>query len=265
MRIQDQLAPLVHQAILTALQEGDLPAFDVPGVEDVPIERPKSEEHGDFASPVAMQLARLARRAPRQIAETLARHLPTGPDDVLASVEVAGAGFLNVRLSPPWLARHVDAVLAAGSSYANPSIGAGKTAQVEFISANPTGPLTVGHGRGAVIGDTLARLLAADGWQVEREYYFNNAGRQMRVLAESVRARYLELIGHAADFPEDGYQGEYIRDVARGLVERHGAALATDDGTAFRAAAEQSIFAAIRATQERLGVTFDRYFDEDSL
>src|SRR5207253_978234 len=116
-----------------------------------------------------------------------------------------------------------------------------------------------------VIGDALARLLAANGWQVEREYYFNNAGRQMKVLAESVRARYLELIGRTTDFPEDGYQGEYIRDIARGLVERHGAALATDDGTAFRAAAEQSIFAAIRATQERLGITFDRYFEEDSL
>src|SRR5947209_5911999 len=176
-----------------------------------------------------------------------------------------GPGFINIRLAPAFWQRMLADALASGEAYGRAATGAGRRAQVEFVSANPTGPLTVGHGQNAVIGDTRARLLAADGWQVEREYYFNNAGRQMKVLAESVRARYLELIGRAADFPEDGYQGEYIRDIARGLVERHGAALATDDGTAFRAAAEQSIFAAIRATQERLGITFDRYFEEDSL
>src|SRR5690606_3571355 len=131
--------------------------------------------------------------------------------------------------------------------------------------ANPTGPLTVGHGRNAVLGDTLARLLEAVSYQVEREYYFNNAGRQMKVLAASVPARYQELVGRPADFPEDGYQGDYIRDIARQLVETKGATIADDDEATFRAAAESAIFEDIRATQDRLGIRFDHYFNEDSL
>jgi arginyl-tRNA synthetase len=133
------------------------------------------------------------------------------------------------------------------------------------VSANPTGPLTVGHGRNAVLGDTLARLLSAVSFRVEREYYFNNAGRQMKVLGASVRARYQELAGRAAAFPEDGYQGDYIRDVARTLLETRGPDVPDDDEATFRAAAESAIFADIRATQDRLGIVFDRYFNEDSL
>src|ERR1051326_7039600 len=156
--------------------------------------------------------------------------------------------------------------LAEGEAYGHSEAGAGRKVQVEFVSANPTGPLTVGHGRNAVIGDALARLLAATGWAVEREYYFNHAGRQMTMLAQSVRARYLELLGRSVDFPADGYQGEYIRDVARELTATHGdGLLETSDLDPFRAAAERAIFGAIRATQERLGIVFDRYFNEDSL
>src|SRR5439155_16234067 len=128
-----------------------------------------------------------------------------------------------------------------------------------------TGPLTVGHGRNAVIGDTLARLLAATGSAVEREYYFNKAGRQMTMLAESVRARYQELLGRRVEFPAEGYQGEYIRDIARELIETHGDGLDAGSLDPFRDAAERAIFATIRATQERLGIVFDRYFNEDSL
>src|SRR5664280_1209332 len=151
MRIQDQVAPLIVEAIRVAQREGDLPPFDLPAASAIPLERPKSDEHGDIATPVAMQLAREARRAPRQIAEALARRLPAGPGAMIASAEVAGTGFLNLRLAPAWLAARVDLVLAAGPAYANPRLGQSKRAQVEFVSANPTGPLTVGHGRGAVI------------------------------------------------------------------------------------------------------------------
>jgi len=266
MRIQDQLAPLVRQAILTAQQQGELPAFEVPAAEAIPIERPKSEEYGDFATPVAMQLARLARKTPRQIAEAIARRLPTGPEQVLASVDVAGAGFINVRLTPRWLARHVDDILAVGIGYANPAIGSGKTAQVEFVSANPTGPLTVGHGRGAVIGDTLANILAAGGYAVQREYYFNDGGLQMRNLAESVRTRARQLRGEAVELAENYYGGEYIVDIAKDLIDRLGIdAVVAAEWTVLRDAAVSATFAMIRQTLDQLGVHMDSYFNELSL
>jgi arginyl-tRNA synthetase len=265
MRIQDQLAPLVFEAITAAQRAGDLPAFEVT-LEGIPIERSKSEEHGDFASPIAMQLARPARKSPRSIAETLARHLADRSRDILAAVEVAGPGFLNFRLSPIWLARHVDAVLAAGTGYADASAGAGKSAQVEFVSANPTGPLTVGHGRGAVIGDTLANILAAGGYRVEREFYFNDGGLQMRRLAESVRARARQLRGEEVTLPDDYYTGEYIADIAGELIARMGAdAVVAAEWTLLRDAAVSAMFAQIRHTLQRLGVHMDNYFNEMSL
>lgn len=227
------------------------------------LEVPKDRSHGDLASNVAMTMAKAERKAPRAIAEALVAHLDD-PDALISSAEIAGPGFLNFRLSPRfWHTELVD--LAASADLRVPSFGAGRRVQVEFVSANPTGPLTVGHGRNAVLGDTVARLLSGTGHEVEREYYFNNAGRQMKVLGESVRARYLEEIGRAGDFPEDGYQGEYIREIARGLVEAHGDGLADHEGTAFRDAAEKAIFEEIRNTQDRLGIEFDHYFNEDTL
>jgi len=255
---------LIRSALEAAIAAGQLKAQSVPPFS---VETPGNPSFGDVATNAALVLARGEGRSPHAIAQTIVEHVQaTAPPGWLeVPPQVAGPGFINFHLSPAFWQATLREALAAGESYGRSATGAGRRALVEFVSANPTGPLTVGHGRNAVIGDTLARLLVANGWQVEREYYFNNAGRQMKVLAESVRARYLELIGHPASFPEDGYQGEYIRDIARGLFERHGAALAADHGTAFRDAAEQSIFAAIRATQERLGIVFDRYFNEDSL
>ncbi len=265
MRIQDQLAPLVFAAVTAAQRAGDLPAFDI-APEAIPIERSKTDEHGDFASPIAMQLARLARRSPKQIAETLARYLAESFGELLASVEVAGPGFLNFRLSPVWLARHVDAVLSAGAAYANPAIGAGKKAQVEFVSANPTGPLTVGHGRGAVIGDTLANILTAGGYEVQREFYFNDGGLQMRRLAESVRERARQLRGEDVELPDTYYTGEYIVDIARDLIGAMGDdAVVAADWTVLRDAAVTVLFAQIRQTLHQLGVQMDNYFNEMSL
>jgi len=255
-----RIESLFRRALAAARERGELSGEAVP---EAFLEVPRDRQFGDVACTLGMALARPERKSPRAIAEILLRNLDDAGGWIAAS-DIAGPGFINVKLSDRFwheeLARvRDDAALGV------PAFGRGARVQVEFVSANPTGPLTVGHGRNAVLGDTLARLLAGTDHDVEREYYFNNAGRQMKVLAESVRARYLEAIGRPADFPEDGYQGNYIRDIARGLVERHGDALVDHDGTAFRDAAEQAIFADIRATQDRLGIRFDRYFNEDSL
>src|SRR5918911_1626029 len=230
--IQDELAPLIHEAIVAAQQAGDLPSFDVPPAMAIPIERPRLEEHGDFATPIALQLAGRAHRKPRPMAEAIVTHLPVGPAHMLASAEVAGPGFVKLRLSVPWLVRYVDRVLAAGEHYAAPSVGMGRTALVEFVSVNPTGPLTVGHGRGAVIGDTLGNILAAGGCAVTREYYFNDAGLQMKNLAESVRLRARQLLGVPVEFPADYYVGGYITEIARHLLAHYGPAAVDYDSTA---------------------------------
>lgn len=227
------------------------------------LEVPKDRSHGDLATNLALTMAKAEKKAPRAIAEALISHLDD-PEGWIESTEVAGPGFLNFRLTPRFWQTEL-AALSRAPALGVSGIGSGRRVQVEFVSANPTGPLTVGHGRNAVLGDTVARLLSETGHDVEREYYFNNAGRQMKVLGASVQARYLEEIGRPAEFPEDGYQGDYIREIAHALAEEHGEGLADHEGTAFRDAAQGAIFQEIRATQERLGIVFDHYFNEDSL
>lgn len=251
---------LLRRAVESAHAAGDLATSALP---DGSVEVPRDRQHGDVACNAAMALARPERKPPRAIAEILLKHVED-PGGWIRETEIAGPGFLNLRLSPRFWHEEAAALREDPALGVHP-IGQGRRVQVEFVSANPTGPLTVGHGRNAVLGDTLARLLEGTWHRVEREYYFNNAGRQMKVLAASVQARYLELLGQPFEFPEDGYQGDYIRDVARGLVEAHGEGLADHRGNAFRDAAEEAIFADIRATQDRIGVRFDRYFNEDSL
>jgi arginyl-tRNA synthetase len=180
--------------------------------------------------------------------------------------EVAGPGFLNVFLAPAYCRAGLSELLAAGPRFGTASEGGGRRAMVEFVSANPTGPLTVGHGRQAILGDSVARLFKAMGYETIREYYFNNAGRQMRILGESVRARYLELLERPAPFPEDGYQGDYIREIAAGLRARHGdALLGPEHEGLFRQTAEDAIFADIRRTLDRLAIRFDVYSNEAAL
>src|SRR5690554_1457353 len=209
-----------------------------------------------------MQLARLARMKPDDIAQAIIDHFPEA--DYIGSIEQTG-GFINFRLADAWLQQQVDAILEAGDAYAQMDDHAGERAQVECVSANPTGPITVGRVRGGVMGDTLARLLRATGYDVEMEYYFNNAGRQMRLLGESVKARYRELLGLDAELPEDGYQGDYIYDIARALIDERGDALADAGWEAFKDAAESRIFEMIRASLARIGIHFDVFFNELSL
>jgi arginyl-tRNA synthetase len=213
------LKALVQEQIGCALRAladaGDMPAD---AVEEIPVERSRGGEHGDFASPVAMGLARVLKRKPRDIAEAIAARLPG--DARVERVEVAGPGFLNFFLSSDALTRAVGDVLAAGDDYGRAHVGAGTRVQVEFVSANPTGPLHVGHGRGAAYGATVANLLEALGFDVQREYYINDAGRQMDILAVSTWLRYLELRGEECPFPSKGYRGAYVRDMAASLAER---------------------------------------------
>ncbi len=255
--IRDDLISLIQQAAHKAQAAGDLPIFVLP---DFVVERPKNPEHGDYSTNVAMQSARLAKMAPVKIAESLIAHF--APAEFIGAVDLAHPGFINFTLSDPWLAQQVATIEAAPDNFGNSHTGRGRKAQVEFVSANPTGPLTIGHAWGAVLGDTIASLLTATGWDVTREYYFNNGGRQMRLLGESLRVRYLELLGQSNPIPQDGYQGDYLRWVAAALVAEHGDSLAEADTDFFRQRAELSIFANIRATLARLGVDFDVYYNE---
>ncbi len=192
MLVRNQLAELVAAAARTAQAAGDLPAFDIPALE---MSRPKDPKHGDYSSTVAMQAAKVARMAPLAIAQAIVKHL--APSEVYASAEVLPPGFINFRLSDRWLAQLVPAVeqgATAGSPYGNVDLGHGRTCQVEFISANPTGPLHMGSARNAVLGDAVARVLEAAGWQVQREYYLNDAGTQMRTFAETLYRRYQQAV-----------------------------------------------------------------------
>src|SRR5580704_11813579 len=256
--MKDLIVSILNAAIERARAAGQLSTVSRAAAS---VEAPKDPAHGDAASNVALTMARSEKKPPRAIAEIIRAHLELPPE--VAEANVAGAGFLNFRMAPAFWHRELRRAAAEGERFWRPQIGAGHKVQVEFLSANPTGPLTVGHGRNAVLGDTLARMHEASGFAVTREYYFNNGGRQMKLLGESVRARYLEEIGRPATMPEDGYQGEYIRDVARELVKRYGETLAdADDIEIFRAPAEEAIFADIRRTCERLGVRFDVFTNE---
>jgi arginyl-tRNA synthetase len=251
------------------------------------LEVPRQAEHGDYATNAALLLAKRLKSPPRQIANALAEALTAA--DGVARAEVAGPGFVNVWLGEDrWRTLLVE-ILGAGQRYGAGDAGKGQKIQVEFVSANPTGPLSVGHGRQAVLGDCIARLLEAAGWKVTREYYFNNSGRQMRVLGESVKARYLELLGRAAPppkdaledanlpwpesidgkpllFPRDGYQGDYITAISGGISARQGAGWLDEPAErGFKAEAESTILAGIKATLDRLGIVFDVYYNETSL
>jgi len=255
----------------------------VPADFDIELEKPAREEHGDLATNTAMRLASVLKNNPRAIAEELSERLRDTVDPArVRAVEVAGPGFINFRFASNHLFDSLADVLDAGEAYGRTDLGDGQSALVEYVSANPTGPLTVGHGRNAVLGDTVANLLDWAGYRVDREYYFNDAGRQMRVLAQSVRARYEEIAadvdmktidlgdGETAEvpvsFPEDGYLGEYIRDVGQALFDEHGDTLLDSDRLdPFQAKAEEIIFADIEATLERINVHIETFFNEKQL
>ncbi|MEN8098722.1 MAG: arginine--tRNA ligase, partial [Chloroflexota bacterium] len=198
-RLEFQIAKLVSHAIKKAQDSGDLPDFDIP---DIVVEHPKDTSRGDLASPSCLGLARLARKAPLEIAEIVARHL--SPSPIVSEVEAVRPGFINIKLDTSWLQQQVDEILLRGGQYADIDLGGGASIQVEYGSANPTGPLHVGFGRNVVLGDGLANALSAAGYQVHREYYVNDAGTQIDKFADSLYARYAQSLGEEVELPPDG-------------------------------------------------------------
>ncbi len=218
--MKQHLAQLLAQAYGVLQAQGMVPADHMA---EILVERTRDPSHGDFACNLAMTLARVAKRKPRELAEALVAALPESPQ--VTRVDIAGPGFINFFISPAAYHDVVEVILQQGEAYGRSTLGQGKTVQVEFVSANPTGPLHVGHGRGAAYGATVADLLQAVGFQVHREYYVNDAGRQMDILATSVYLRYLELCGEEIQFPSNGYKGDYVWDIGATLHRTHGDAL----------------------------------------
>jgi len=258
--LPQQVAALIRQAILAAQKAGDLPEFDIPSLK---IDHPKRPELGDFASAVAMQVQKQVRKPPLEIAKTIHKHLPQS--DFISGAEVAPPGFVNLRIADTWLARLTDDIIAADMQVFQTSDGAGKTAQVEYVSANPTGPLSVHRIRGGVIGDTVANLLEAVGYRVTREYYFNDAGQQMNILGQSVRARYLEMLGLPSEFPGNGYKGQYIRMIAASIIAFRGDSMRDASVDEFRQISAKAIIERIKASMRRVNIVHNMFFNESTL
>ncbi len=226
---------------------------------------PGNKEHGDLSTNAAMILTKQLHKNPREIANEIISALDVDKH-VIEKIEIAGPGFINFYFASNFTSKIIEKILEEGAEFGKSKKYAGKTANVEFISANPTGPLTVGHGRGAIIGENFSSLLAAVGYKVTREYYFNNAGRQMRMLGDSVRLRYLQLLGQDIPFPDDHYQGEYIKGIAEELFQEHKENLINEQAEGiFKSKAEESIFADIKNTLKSLGIEMDKFFNEKSL
>jgi arginyl-tRNA synthetase len=262
--IRDDIIQLIERAIKKAQKKGDLPKFDPP---EVVLERPKDEGHGDYATPVCLSMARLARMAPIQIAEKVVAGMERA--DYIGSVQIAHPGFININLSDAWVAQQVEDILDQGDDFGHVDLGQGRRAQVEYISANPTGPLPFGSGRNAVLGDTLANLLAAAGWQVQREYYVNDTGNQMEVFAASLYARYAQALGHDEPMPENGYPGGYLVEMGEAFATEFGDRFLSMDRDealkALQAKGLERMLVGIEADAEVLGIHFDEWKSEQSL
>jgi len=264
MLIKNQLAELVKQAIARAQTAGALPAFPTPAVF---VERPQKKEWGDFSTALPLKLARAAQRAPLQIAQALAAHVP--PDDAVGRVEARAPGFVNFTLSDAWLARQVDAILAEGARFGNLQPERRLKIQVEHVSVNPTGPMHVGSGRNGAIGDTLANILQAAGHDVQREFYINDNGSQVRHFGESIFARYAQALGRDEKLPADGYQGGYVVEMGKHWAQQHGDRfLKMSRDQAVRELGRLGIdvvVASLRETLLRMNVRFDTWLSERSL
>jgi arginyl-tRNA synthetase len=259
--IRDDLARMIESAAQAAMDAGELPQVVLP---ELVIERPAKREHGDYATNLPMRLARAARANPLDIAKAIAARIPL--EGGISAAEVAPPGFINFRLSEPWLARQVSAIVDAGASFGDIALGNGQKVQVEFVSANPTGPLTAGNGRGAAIGSVLASVLEAAGYDVEREYLVNDAGTQTEVFGRTLVARYLQLEGKDVEIPADGYPGEYMIDIAKRLRDEFGdkfdAATVDDPPAEIVLRGVDMIVEGIEQDLLRLGVKYDVWYRE---
>ncbi len=220
----------------------------------------KDEKHGDLSSSLPLSMAKAAQKPPMEIAALIIDQFEKDKNLIL-DIFPSPPGFINFKINPSFYQSLIPIIIDAGDSYGRSETGKGKTANVEFVSANPTGPLTIGHGRNAVLGDTISNILENHGYEVTREYYFNDAGRQMRILGQSVEARYYEILKQDVEFPEDGYQGNYIKDIAHSIMHENGENLKSGDPI-FKEKAEKVIFADIEKSLRNLGIHFDQFTNE---
>ncbi len=248
---------IITQEIKKALIKLDYYHQDV----DIYITVPKNKEFGDLSTNIAFLLSKKIKKSPLKIAEDIQENLKS--IDIFKNINIAGPGFINFKINPDSIVNYLNDIIKLNNNYGKNKSNH-KKVLIEFVSANPTGPLTVGHGRGAILGDTLSNIFEWNGYEVEREYYYNNAGRQMRILGDSVKARYLDLIGEKGEFPEDGYQGDYIHEIAKQLLEIHGHSL-KEKNEIFKEFSEKFIFDNIRNTLKNIGIVFDSFFNENTL
>ena len=254
-RMEEYLQPVFSESLLKIA-----PGFS--GA--IQFETPQNPEHGDLSTNIAMLIAKEMKKAPRIIANEIVEKLPKDPA-VIEAVEIAGPGFINIRFSRKYFQDALGEILSLGSEFGHSKEYLGKTVNLEWVSANPTGNLHAGHGRQVCLGAAIANLLEWTGYKVVREYYFNNAGNQMRNLAVSTQVRYLQELGQKAELPEDGYHGAEIVDIAKELVAKFGDSLVNAELTDFQKIAEEANFTRIKNTLHRLGVHHDIYFNENSL
>jgi arginyl-tRNA synthetase len=262
--MKEQLRQAIQTALQQCYEQGTLSSGEVPG--EIQLEIPKNPEHGDFASNLAMTMAKAERKAPRQVAEALVAALQGNP--LCDKIEIAGPGFINFRLAARCWYGVLDQVTREGVEYGRSQIGVGTKIQVEFVSANPTGPMHIGHGRGAVVGDAVASILQAAGFEVQREYYVNDAGNQVKTLGRSILLRLRELQGEEINFPEDGYQAEYVRELAASMRTEKGDLTAVAEPEAIELCARfgvEKVLGWIAADLKVFGIEFDNWYSEQSL
>jgi arginyl-tRNA synthetase len=259
--LRKMLEEAFHQTIVARkLEEQELPNFV--------LERPRLKEHGHWATNLALLVASTQRKNPKQIAQIIVDHIADS-EGRLDKIAVAGPGFINFTLSRQWMREELIRLAEAGDTYGRWQIGEGERWQVEFVSANPVGPMHVGHGRWAALGDVLANLLEEVGYKVEREFYINDYGTQMDIFAQSVEARYLELLGEDFEFPDEGYRGEYIHTIAQEILNREGEKWRNEPPEwrreVFKKLAYRQVLDHLKRTLEDFGVTFDVWFSEQEL
>ncbi len=264
MHLRDLVASRLVEALNRAQSDQTLPSVPVP---DAMVERPQNVDHGDFASSAPLKLARTMHMNPMEIAEKLAALV--GTDQEISEVEVAAPGFINITIAPGWLQEQVNDILAQGDAFGSTETGKGQTIQVEYVSVNPTGPLHVGHARGAVLGSVLSSVLGAAGYEVSREYYLNDAGNQIDLFHQSLFARYLQALEKDGDMPDNGYRGQYLIDLGQEMAEIHGAKffdMKSDKGAvALGAIGIERMIENIKEDLGSLQVGFDVWFSETSL
>ncbi len=263
--MKQTLTEILLQALTRAQEKGELKLEVKPAIA---LETPKDKSHGDLATTLALVLAKPESKPPRKIAEIIVANIQD-EDGLIAKTDIAGPGFINFTFKQDRWKKTLFEIENDGPGYGLPNLGKGEKVLLEFVSANPTGPLHVGHGRGAAIGDALGNLLAAVGYDVTREFYINDAGRQIRLLAESVYARYQQALGNPAPFPEDGYHGGYIEEIAQGFSKLHGSKYLNksfeDCSDVFGDFGKEMMLADIRSDLEAFGVRFDTWFSEAAL